>query len=55
VFVERRLLAGLTDQTEHVYGEARYAAGSGSGDAASLSKRSGAPAKIKRRRINRDS
>jgi len=23
-----RLLAGLTDQTEHVYGEARYAAGS---------------------------
>jgi hypothetical protein len=23
-----RLLAGLTDQTEHIYGEARYAAGS---------------------------
>jgi hypothetical protein len=23
-----RLLAGLTDQTEHVYGETRYAAGS---------------------------
>jgi Transposase DDE domain group 1 len=48
-----RLLAGLTDRTEHVYGEVRYAAGSWSKSAASLSKPKSCAPKIKRRRITR--